>query len=36
MGDTCVPKLYTQDDFGSTVQEYLVSLQPLNRQFLAT
>jgi hypothetical protein len=23
MGDTCVPKLYTQDDFGSTVQEYL-------------
>jgi hypothetical protein len=35
MGDTCVPKLYTQDDFGSTVQEYLVS-QPLNMQFLAT
>lgn len=25
MGDTCVPKLYNQDNFGATVQEYLVS-----------
>ena len=25
MGDSCVPKLYAQDSFGSTVQEYLVS-----------
>lgn len=26
MGDSCVPKLYAQDHFGSTVQEYLVRL----------
>jgi hypothetical protein len=27
MNDECVPKLYAQDNFGATVQEYLVSVR---------